>query len=110
MGYIDGIATEADSLQPDNPIARAISDHWLSAANSNLLLHAFNNFAFMHKLAPTFDPPVDEELLKDSKAKTADYLDILEYAVTSEELGKDENPHLEDILTGATFMPLKSFN
>lgn len=106
--YIDSIGEAGASLQPSDPLERALSDQWISTTVSYLYVHAFNNFAFMRTLAPAFDIPVDEERLADSKERTRGFLAVIAQAIEAEELGKNR-PHLGDIVTGAVLAPLRTF-
>ncbi|MEO1680699.1 MAG: glutathione S-transferase family protein [Pseudomonadota bacterium] len=110
MRYLDSVGTKGASLQPSDPIAQAQSDQWMSAANSYLYAHAFNNFAFMRTFAPAFEITVDEERLADSKERTSVYLAIVNRAIEDGEIGQKQRLTLGDIFAGTILMPLGTFD
>lgn len=104
MQYID---EHSDTpLQPIDPLQRAHSNQWLSAANSYIYRDAFTNLFFNRVLAPQFGFDVNEDAIASGKEKTADHLAHVEQAVTMGELG-GHTPHLGDILVGCVLILLR---
>lgn len=105
MRFVDEAHQGGMSLQPENPVARAFSEQWLSAANSYLYGDIFAGFVFQLAFAPQFGMPTNQELVEGSLEKTRYHLNVIDAAVSTGELG--EGLSLGDILVAAILLPLR---
>lgn len=107
MTYIDERAEHP--LQPSDPLQRARSNQWLSAANSYIYRDAFTNLYFLRILAPQFGIAVNEDVIVEAAGQTALHLTNVEHALTRGELS---GPILTlgDILVGCILVLLQDID
>lgn len=109
MRYVDE-AFEGPALQPSDPWSRALSEQWMSAANSYLYPSVFTGLVFQRAVAPQFDLPVNEALVTESTEKTRGYLDTVSKALSAGTLGTTPQPTLGDLFVAAILIPLNGID
>lgn len=108
MRFIDEAFQGERSLQPKEPLERAHSEQWMSAANSYLYPDVFTGLVFQRSLAPQFGFPVDEALVSRSVDRATAHLQIIAHALREETLSPQGRITLGDILVGAILLSLKT--
>ncbi|MEM8795636.1 MAG: glutathione S-transferase family protein [Pseudomonadota bacterium] len=106
LHFIDEAYESGSTLQPSDPLERAYSEQWMSAANSYLYPDAFTDFFFQIALAPHFGIPVDENRISASAERLSHHLSALTGGLKAKTLGASTMPTLGDILAAAIMMPL----
>lgn len=107
MTYVDEQAEHP--LQPSDPLQKARSNQWLSAANSYIYRDAFTNLYFLRVLAPQFGIAGNSDVIAEAIKQTAIHLTNVEEALNRGELG-GPIPSLADILVGSILILLRDID
>ncbi|MEM1437381.1 MAG: glutathione S-transferase family protein [Pseudomonadota bacterium] len=110
LRFIDEHFESGRGLQPADPVGRAHSEQWLSAANSYLYDAAFTGLYFATQLAPAFGIPTDDQRVAESIESTRQYLQIIGEALAAGELRPASDLQLGGILTASIMILLRDFD
>ncbi|MEM7765809.1 MAG: glutathione S-transferase family protein [Pseudomonadota bacterium] len=109
LRFIDEHFESGRALQPADPVGRAHSEQWLSAANSYLYDAAFTGLYFATQLAPGFGITVNQEQVAASIDATRRHLAIVGEALAAGELRPASDLQLGGILTASILVLLRDF-
>ena len=105
LRYVDE-GFDGPSLQPQAAVARALSEQWMSVANSYLYGIIFTGLVFPRLFAPKLGLPTDETAINRSAEIADDYVGILAAALSAGTLGVSQHPTIGDLLVAAVMLPL----